>query len=127
MLIVSAQLSDGRSFRMLNVLGDFNREGLAIEVDVSLPALRVARALDRIIEQRGRPKTIRVDNGPEYVSGTLQTWAKKRGIALSYIQPDKPQQNACVERYNRTVRQEWLGQYLFETIDQVREHAARWL
>jgi len=84
------QLGDGRSFRTLNVLDDFNREGLAIEVDVSLPALRVARTLDRIIEWRGKPKSIRVDNGPEYVSGTLQTWAKKRGIALAYIQPGKP-------------------------------------
>jgi putative transposase len=102
------QLGDGRSFRTLNVLDDFNREGLAIEVDVSLPALRVARTLDRIIEWRGKPKSIRVDNGPEYVSGTLQTWAKKRGVALVYIQPGKPQQNAYVERYNRTVRQEWL-------------------
>ena len=74
------QLGDGRSFRTLNVLDDFNREGLAIEVDVSLPALRVARTLDRIIEWRGKPRSIRVDIGPEYVSGTLQTSAKKRGI-----------------------------------------------
>jgi len=121
------QLADGRSFRTLNVLDDFNREGLEIEVDVSLPALRVARTLDRIIEWRGKPRCIRVDNGPEYVSGTLQSWAKKRGIELSYIQPGKPQQNAYVERYNRTVRHEWLGQYLFETINEVREHATRWL
>lgn len=121
------QLGDGRSFRTLNVLDDFNREGLAIEVDVSLPALRVARTLDRIIEWRGKPKSIRVDNGPEYVSGTLQTWAKKHGVALVYIQPGKPQQNAYVERYNRTVRQEWLGQYIFETIEEVRDHATRWL
>jgi putative transposase len=121
------QLGDGRSFRTLNVLDDFNREGLAIEVDVSLPAFRVARTLDRIIEWRGKPKAIRVDNGPEYVSGTLQTWAKKRGIALAYIQPGKPQQNAYVERYNRTVRQEWLGQHIFATIEEARDHATRWL
>ncbi len=121
------QLSDGRSFRTLNVLDDFNREGLSIEVDMSMPALRVARTLDRIIEWRGKPKTIRVDNGPEYVSGTLQDWAKKRGIALSYIQPGKPQQNAYVEGYNRTVHHEWLGQHIYETIEKARDHATKWL
>lgn len=121
------QLGDGRSFRTLNVLDDFNREGLGIEVDISMPALRVARTLDRIIEWRGKPKTIRVDNGPEYVSGTLQTWAKKQGIALAYIQPGKPQQNAYVERYNRTVRHEWLGQNIFGSIEEARDHATKWL
>ena len=121
------QLWDGRSFRALNVLDDFNREGLGIEVDFSLPAERVARTLDRIIEWRGRPDAIRVDNGPEYISGTLQNWAERRGIDIRYIQPGKPQQNAYVERYNRTVRQEWLGQYIFETIEEVQDHATRWL
>ena len=84
---MSDQLADGRSFRALNVLDDFNREGLAIEVDISLPALRVIRTLDRVIEWRGKPDTIRVDNGPEYVSATLQLWARKQGIAIQYIQP----------------------------------------
>lgn len=121
------QLIDGRSFRTLNVLDDFNREGLAIEVDFSLPSERVVRALNQIIGWRGKPLAIRVDNGPEYISGTLQTWAEKAGIALMYIQPGKPQQNAYVERYNRTVRTEWLGRYHFETIEDVQDHATRWL
>ena len=95
---MSDQRADGRSFRTLNVLDDFNREGLAIEVDISLPAQRVIRTLERIIEWRGRPLNLRVDNGPEYVSAALQTWAQKRGIGISYIQPGKPQQNAYVER-----------------------------
>jgi putative transposase len=81
------QLSDGISFRTLNVLDDFNREGLAIEVDFSLPAARVVRTLERIIEWRGKPMGIRVDNGPENVSAALQTWAAKRGIGIFYIQP----------------------------------------
>ena len=89
-------------------MDDFNREGLGIEVDFSLPAMRVVRSLNRIIEWRGKPATIRVDNGPEYVSGLLMEWAEKRGIAIEYIQPGKPQQNAYIERYNRTVRHEWL-------------------
>lgn len=121
------QLADGRSFRTLNVLDDFNREGLAIEVDFSLPAERVVRTLNQVIAWRGKPLAIRVDNGPEYVSGRLQTWAEKAGIALLYIQPGKPQQNAYVERYNRTVRTEWLGRYHFESIEEVQDHATRWL
>lgn len=76
------QLADGRPIRTLNVLDDFNREGLAIEVDFSLPAERVVRSLNQIIEWRGKPQSIRVDNGPEYVSGKLMEWAEKQGIRL---------------------------------------------
>lgn len=121
------QLSDGRSFRLFNVLDDFNREGLGIEVDLSLPAARVIRSLDQIIEWRGKPGAIRCDNGPEYISGALLTWAEQHGIKLDYIQPGKPQQNAYVERYNRTVRYDWLAQTLFESIDEVQQSATRWL
>lgn len=121
------RLEDARAFRLLNVLDDFNREGLGIEADFSLPAERVTRTLDRIIEWRGCPQAIRVDNGPELVSGTLLSWAEKRGIAIRHIQPGKPQQNAYVERYNRTVRHEWLGQYLFADIKEVQATATQWL
>jgi len=121
------QLADGRTFRTLNILDDFNREGLTIEVDFSLPSERVVRTLNQVISWRGRPSAIRVDNGPEYISATLQVWAAQCGIELMYIQPGKPQQNAYVERYNRTVRQEWLGQYHFDTIEQVQDHATKWL
>ena len=121
------QLSDGRNFRLFNVLDDFNREGLGIDVDLSLPASRVIRSLDRIIEWRGKPGAIRCDNGPEYISGALQMWAENNGIKLNYIQPGNPQQNAYIERYNRTVRYEWLAQLLFDSIEQVQESATRWL
>ena len=121
------QLADGRSFRALNVLDDFNREGLGIEVDFSLPAERVVRSLNRIMEWRGKPTTVRVDNGPEYISGKLMTWAEKHGVHIEYIQPGKPQQNAHIERYNRTVRGEWLDQYIFETIEEAQEQATAWL
>ena len=121
------QLGNGRSFRTLNVLDDFNREGLGIEVDFSLPALRVIRSLQQIIQWRGKPGRIRVDNGPEYTSGTLVEWAEKRGIEIQYIQPGKPQQNAYIERYNRTVRHEWLDQTIFETIEEAQEQATHWL
>lgn len=121
------QLSTGRAFRTFNVLDDFNREGLGIEVDLSLPSLRVQRTLDQIIEWRGKPRAIRCDNGPEYISHGLQCWAQERGIRLNYIQPGKPQQNAYVERYNRTVRHEWLEMNELDTIEQAQITATRWL
>ena len=121
------QLADGRSIRTLSVLDDFNREGLCIEVDFSLPAERVLRSLNQIIEWRGKPQVIRVDNGPEYISGTLKEWAEKQGVRLEHIQPGKPQQNAYIERYNRTVRGEWLSQYIFETIEEAQDQATEWL
>ena len=77
------RLGDGRAFRLLNVLDDFNREGLGIEVDFSLPAERVIRSLNRIIEWRGTPGAIRVDNGPEYISTQLKEWAAKKASAYS--------------------------------------------
>ena len=125
--VLADRLGDGRQFRLLNVLDDFNREGLGIEIDFSLPAERVVRALNQIIEWRGAPKTIRLDNGPEYISGTLMAWAEHKGIALAHIQPGKPQQNAYVERYNRTVRHEWLDLHIFESIDEVQQIATEWL
>jgi putative transposase len=121
------QLADGRCYRLFNVIDDFNREGLTIDVDFSLPAERVKRSLDQTIEWRGKPNRIRCDNGPEYISGVLAAWAEEHGIKLCVIQPGNPQQNAYVERYNRTVRYDWLSQYLFESITEVQEYATRWL
>lgn len=121
------RLADGRQFRLLNVLDDFNREGLGIEVDFSLPTEWGVRSLNQIIEWRGKPLAIRVDNGPEYVSSKLVEWAERQEIALNYIQPDKPQQNVYVERYNRIVRHEWLDLYIFDSITEVQEIATQWL
>lgn len=121
------QLADGRSFRLFNVIDDFNREGVVMEVGLSLPSERVIRALEQMIEWRGKPKVIRCDNGPEYISGQLLAWAAKQGIRIEHIQPGKPQQNAYVERYNRTVRYDWLNQYLFDSIEEVQDFATRWL
>lgn len=121
------QLENGRSYRLLNVLDDFNREGLSIEVDFSLPAARVVRSLEQLIEWRGKPKKIRCDNGPENVSHLLREWAKEHQIELVFIQPGKPQQNAYIERYNRTVRYDWLNQHLFSSLCEVQEHATKWL
>ena len=121
------QLADGRKFRTLNVLDYYNHEGLGIEVNFPLLAVRVVLSMNQIIEWRGAPQIIRVDNGPEYISGLLKAWAETRGIHIEYIQLGKPQQNAYIERYNRTVRHEWLDQNNFETIEEAQDQAMKWL
>jgi putative transposase len=121
------QLSDGRCIRLFNVIDDFNREALVIDIDFSLPAERVTRSLNQVIEWRGKPVAIRSDNGPEYISSTLKSWAKQHEIRLDYIQPGNPQQNAYIERYNRTVRYDWLSHYLFESISEVQNYATDWM
>ena len=120
-------LYSGRVFRTLNVLDEANRGALGIDVAVSIPATRVSTFLSQMIDLHGRPRAIRCDNGPEYISGALQQWADHHGIKLDYIQPGNPQQNAYIERYNRTVRHEWLGQYLFADITEVQDTATEWL
>ena len=121
------QLETGRSIRLLNVIDDFNREALAIEIDFSLSSLRVIRTLEQIISWRGKPKEIRCDNGPEYISSALQTWAENNHIKIEYIQPGNPQQNAYVERFNRTVRYEWLSQYYWKDLEEVQVFATNWM
>ena len=120
-------LTDGRAFRLFNVIDDYNREALTIEVDFSLPAGRVIRSLNQLIEYRGKPLQIRCDNGPEYISNALKDWAEQQDITISYIEPGNPQQNAYVERFNRTMRYDWLNQELFDNLDQVRQQAETWL
>jgi putative transposase len=119
-------LVDGRRFRLLNVIDDYNRESLCTEVDTSLPSLRVIRVLQRIIEARGKPKTIRVDNGPEFISDKLQLWCDEQQISLQFIQPGKPTQNAFVERKNGSMRKELLDAYLFFSLEEIREMAEEW-
>lgn len=121
------QLADGRSIRLFNVIDDFNREALGIEVDLSLPSERVIRSLRQIIEWRGKPSAIRCDNGPEYLSAAITQWAQQTGIELQYIQPGQPQQNAYVERFNRTVRYEWLSQYQWDDLEHVQQFASNWM
>ena len=121
------QLQDGRSFRLFNVIDDFNREALSIEIDLSLPSARVIRTLKQIIAWRGKPAVIRCDNGPEYVSAEVKAWSERWGIRLEFIQPGKPQQNAYVERFNRTVRYEWLSQYHWENLEEVQLYATQWM
>ena len=119
-------LVDGRRFRLLNIIDDYNRESLAIEIDTSLPALRVIRTLEQLLERRTKPQIIRVDNGPEFISNRLQQWCDERQIRLQFIQPGKPAQNAFVERNNGSLRKELLDAYLFYTLSEVRQMAQEW-
>jgi putative transposase len=124
---MSDALSTGRTFRTLNVIDDFNREALWIEVDTSLPAERVVRVLEQLLSWRAKPTRIRMDNGPELISQRLESWAKEKQIELLHIQPGKPAQNAYVERFNRTYREEVLDAYLFDDLQEVRYITETWL
>lgn len=124
---MSDSLECGRAFRTLNIIDDFNREALWIEVDTSLPAERVVRVLEMLASWRGCPEQLRIDNGPELISHKLATWAEKHGVELAFIQPGKPSQNAYIERFNRTFREEILDAYLFTTIQEVQEITEEWL
>ena len=122
------QLADGRTFRLFNVIDDFNREALGMEADFGVSAERVIRELRQIIQWRGKPGVIRCDNGPEYISHKLQEWAFEMGIRIEYIQqPGNPQQNAYIERFNRTVRYEWLSQYYWNSLSEVQDFATHWM
>jgi putative transposase len=120
-------LFTGRKFRTLNLMDDYNREALAIEVDTSLPAERVIRVLDQVTRWRGFPKRIRVDNGPEFISSALGLWCEEKGIVLQFIQPGKPTQNAFIERFNGSFRRDVLDAYLFENLTHVRTLAEEWM
>ncbi|UNH25633.1 IS3 family transposase [Moellerella wisconsensis] len=117
----------GKRFRTLNIIDEGTRECLAIEVDTSLPAERVIRVLERLKAERGLPKQIRVDNGPELISVNLLNYCEDNQILLCHIQPGKPQQNGFIERFNGSFRREFLNAYLFESLSQVRELAWFWL
>ena len=121
------QLSHGRKIRLFNVIDDYKREGLVIDASYSFPAIRVIRSLSQLIEWRGTPSVIRCDNGPEFISHEFTRWAKQQCIRIEYVQPGNPQQNAYIERHNKTIRYSWLSKNLFDTLEEVQEHATNWL
>lgn len=117
---VHDSLDDGRPFRTFNVVDAYTRECHAIEVDTSLPAARVVRVLDKLVWEHGLPDSLRVDNGPEFISMKLEEWAMKHGVKLDFIQPGKPTQNAHVESFNGRFRDECLAQNRFPTLARAR-------
>lgn len=106
---------------------DYNREALAIEIDLNIPVQRVIRVLDRIVANRGYPLKMQMYNGSELISLTLAQSAEEHGVMLEFIRPGKPTQNTFIERFNRTYRTEILDFYLFRTLNEAREITERWL
>jgi putative transposase len=117
----------GKKIRSLNIIDDFNRESLCITVDNTLPSKRVIRELNQLVDWRGKPERIRVDNGPEFVAQALKDWCQDRAVELTYIQPGKPTQNSLVERFNRTFRQEVLDCYMFSSIKEANMLEQAWM
>jgi len=120
-------LYSGRAFRTFNVIDESNREALAIEIDTSLPSGRVMRVLEQLRDLRGLPQAIRIDNGPELRAQAFVDWCEQHAIEMRFIQPGEPQQNAFVERFNRTYRHEVLDAYVFDSLEQVRLISEGWL
>ena len=124
---MSDSLMDGRKFRTLNVIDDCNREVLAIEIDTSISAKRVIRTLEQVIEWRGQPRAIRVDNGPEFTSRDFELWCLNKDISIQFIQPGRPMQNGYIERFNGSYRKEILNAYVFFELDEVRQLTEQWI
>ena len=120
-------LENKRRFRAFNVLDDHNREALHVEIDFSLTSNRIIWVLNHLINRKGRPQRIRMDNGPEFIAKIASEWSFMHGIEFLYIQPGKPTQNAFIERFNGSYRRGVLNKYIFENIDQVREQTKIWM
>lgn len=122
---MSDALWNGKRFRTFNVIDDFNREALAVEIDTGISAHRVVRILDQIAVWRELPERIRFDNGPELTALAVADWAEENGVALEFIKPGRPMQNGFIERFNRSYREAVLNMYIFETLDDVKTE--KWL
>ncbi len=119
-------LYDGRRFRILTIVDNMSRESPAIEVDVSLPSIRVVAVLERLAQTHGLPKVIYVDNGPEFVAKALDTWAHRHGVKLAYSRPGKPTDNPFIEAFNGRLRQECLDQHWFASVEDARTTITGW-
>ena len=121
------RLYTGRPFKVLNIIDDFSREAMAMEIDTGIGSLRLVRVLQSLKEDGLIPQEIRVDNGPEFLSQNFITWCAAHNVTIKYIQPGKPVQNAIVERFNGSYRREVLDKYAFETLEQAREQTHKWM
>jgi len=120
-------LYNGVRFRTFNVLDDFNREALAIEIDTSLPSVRLVRVFEQLKEERGLPDVLRTDNVQNSWGRSLPNWCEKNNVMIDYIEPGKPNQNAYIKRFNRSYRTEVLDTWLFRDLDEVREITWAWM
>jgi putative transposase len=124
---MSDSLAWGRRIRLLPVIDAFTREALAIEVDTSLPGMRVVQVLERLVQEQGAiPQEIMLDNGPELTSRALDQWAYARGVRLRHIEPGKPVQNAFIESFNARLRDECLNEHWFLSLADARRIVEAW-
>jgi putative transposase len=119
-------LASGRKFRTLNLMEGFTREALCVEVDTSLPGVRVVQVLERVAQERGLPKALQVDNGPEFISRAVDQWAHANDVALHFIDPGKPVQNAFIESFNGKFRDECLNQSWHTSLEDARQSIEAW-
>lgn len=119
-------LADGRTLRILTVIDRYTREALALEVDTSIPGLRVRRVLDRLTRQRGCPEEIHVDNGPEFLGRSVNAWCEEHRTLLWHIQPGKPAQNGHIESFNGRLRDECLNANWFINLQDARRKISSW-
>ena len=124
---LSDSMTDGRSMRAFSCVDDFSRRGVALDVDVALPAERVTRILDRAIEVYGKPRQIRTDNGSEFRSKAFDAWAYEHGIEHHFIRPGKPVENAFAESFNGRIRDEFLNQHCFSSVRHAQDLSVDWL
>ena len=124
---MSDSLYNGSKYRILNIIDEFNRELIEFEISNSLPSSKVIQTLQRAIDFRGKPKSIRVDNGPEFISHKLEIYCYIHNIELKFIQPGKPTQNSRVERFNGSMRREFFNAYIFDSLDEVKSQAKEWI
>jgi putative transposase len=123
---VSDCTAAGRTIRALTLVDDYTRECLAIEVDTSLGGMRVRRVLERVLEKRGKPEVIVVDNGPEFRGRALAGWSEERRVRLQFIAPGKPMQNCFIESFNGRLREECLNANWFLTLADARRKIEAW-
>ncbi len=120
------QTADGQNLKLLHVVDEFTREALAIDVDQGIKGEQVVQAMARIAMTRGAPKTIRVDNGPEFISKALDRWAYENGVTLDFSRPGKPTDNAFVESFNGRLRDECLNAHWFLSLADARAKIEAW-
>lgn len=124
---MSDALARGSRFRTLNIIDQYNRKCLGIDIRTSMPSRAVITFLERVIEKHGKPKGIRTDNGSEFTSDLFQTWLQENDIEWIKIQKGKPQQNAIIERFNKTYREDILDAHLFFSQEEVKQLTAVWI
>lgn len=123
---MSDRLENGKKLRILNVMDTYSRESLTVSVSATFTSEKVVGKLEELIKDRGVPKEIKLDNGPEYIASTLKDWAKENNIKLNYIPPGKPHKNGHIESFNGKFRKEFLDQNIFRTILEAKVLAREW-